>query len=156
MAALVVPCDARLSALARKFADVFGLGGLRGGSVESLGEAVEVGAGEPPFEWLRDLLVAAAEREELPFEAGEVREVVGGEDFSLDDREVDLGLVCEHEYGGKVGVEDRSTDVELHRRWRGRRLVGGPLQPACGGGCKPPQGALVKSRGAERCGKAVP
>ncbi len=38
-------------------------GGLGGGSVELLREAVEVGAGELPLEWGGDLLVAAAERE---------------------------------------------------------------------------------------------
>jgi len=43
--------------VARKFADVFGLGGLRGGLVELLGDAVEVGAGELPLERLGDLLV---------------------------------------------------------------------------------------------------
>jgi hypothetical protein len=53
----------RLSAVARKFADVFGLGGLGGGLVESLGEAVEISAGELPLERLGDLLVAATERE---------------------------------------------------------------------------------------------
>ena len=53
----------------------------------------EVGAGELPLERLGDLLVAAAEREELLFERVEVGEVVGGQDFALDDREVDLGLV---------------------------------------------------------------
>jgi hypothetical protein len=57
------PTRQQLSALARKFADVFGLGGLGGGLVESLGEVVEIGAGELPLEWLGDLLVAAAERE---------------------------------------------------------------------------------------------
>jgi hypothetical protein len=36
---------------------------LRGGSAESVGEPVEVGAGELPLERLRDLLVAAAEGE---------------------------------------------------------------------------------------------
>ena len=38
-------------------------GGLGGGWVESLGEAVEVGAGELPLERLGDLFIAAAERE---------------------------------------------------------------------------------------------
>ena len=82
-----------LSAVARKFADVFESGGLGGGPVELLGEAVEVGAGELPLKRLGDLLVAAAEREELLFEVGESREVVGGEDLALDDGEVNLGLV---------------------------------------------------------------
>jgi len=58
-----------------------------------LGEAVEVGAGELPLQRRRDLLVAAAEREQLLFERVEVGEVVGGQHLALDDREVDLGLV---------------------------------------------------------------
>ena len=56
-------------------------------------EAVEVGAGELPFEGRGDLLVAAAEREEVLLERVEVGEVVGGDDLALDDREIDLGLV---------------------------------------------------------------
>ena len=53
-----------LSALARKFADVFVLGGFGGSLVDSLGETVEVGARELPLERGGDLLVAAAEGEE--------------------------------------------------------------------------------------------
>ena len=52
-----------LSALAQKFADVSGSGGLGGGSLELVGEAVEVGAGELPFERLGDVLVASTELE---------------------------------------------------------------------------------------------
>ena len=55
-----------------------------------MGEAVEVGAGELPLEWGGDPLVAAAECEQSLFERVEVGEVVGGEDFALDDGEVDL------------------------------------------------------------------
>jgi hypothetical protein len=61
--------------------------------VESLGDAVEVGAGELPLKRGGDLLVAAAEREQLLLARVEVGEVVGGQDFALDDGEVDLGLV---------------------------------------------------------------
>ena len=60
--------SALLSALARKFADVFGSGGLGGGSVELVSEAVKAGAGELPLERRGDLLVAAAEREEMSLE----------------------------------------------------------------------------------------
>ena len=58
-----------------------------------MGELVEVGPGELPLEGRGDLLVAAAEGEQSLFERGEVGEVVGGEDFALEDRELDLGLV---------------------------------------------------------------
>ena len=85
--------SAELSALAHKFAHVFGSGGFGGGADELLGETVEVGAGELPLERLGDLLVAATEREELLLERGEVGEVVGREHLALHDREVDLGLV---------------------------------------------------------------
>jgi len=69
--------------------------------VDSLGETVEVGAGELPLKRGGDLLVAAAEHEQLAFEGVEVGEVVGCEDLALDDRVVDLGLVCEHECEGE-------------------------------------------------------
>ena len=75
--------------------DVFvGSGGELGGG--------SVGAGEERSRSWRvnfhsngrgDLLVAAAEGEEVLLERVEVGEVVGGEDLALDDREVDLGLV---------------------------------------------------------------
>ena len=68
-------------------------GGLSGGLVEAVLDAVEVGGGELPLEWGGDLLVAAAEREEVALERVEVGEVVGRENLALDDREVDLGLV---------------------------------------------------------------
>jgi hypothetical protein len=84
-----------------------GSGCFAGGYVESLGEAVEVLAFELPLERAGDLLVAAAEREQLLFEGVEDGEVVGGEDLALDDKQVDLGLVCEHECKGRVDVEAR-------------------------------------------------
>ncbi len=42
---------------------ICGSGGLEGRLVESLGDAVEVLAGELPLKWGGDLLVAASERE---------------------------------------------------------------------------------------------
>jgi hypothetical protein len=54
---------------------------------------VELVAGEFPLEGRGDLLVAAAERQEVLLERVEVGEVVGGDDLALDDGEVDLGLV---------------------------------------------------------------
>ena len=51
--------------------------------VESVEEVGEVGAGELPFEGFGDLLVAAAEVEEVLFERVEVLEVVGLECFAL-------------------------------------------------------------------------
>jgi hypothetical protein len=50
-----------------------------------LREAVEVGACELPFERRGDLLVAAAEGEQVLLERGEVGEVVGSQDLALDD-----------------------------------------------------------------------
>jgi hypothetical protein len=45
----------------------------------------------------------------------------------------------------------------LYRRWRGRPCGRwSSVVALSGGGCKPPQGASVKSRGAERCGKDAP
>ena len=61
--------------------------------VESFEEAVEVVAGELPFERLGDLLVVSSEAEEPLFDGGEVGEVVGLQHLALDDREVDLDLV---------------------------------------------------------------
>jgi hypothetical protein len=50
---------------------------LGGGSVESLGDAVEVGAGELPLERLGDLLIAASEREQLLLERVEAGKSLG-------------------------------------------------------------------------------
>ncbi|MGH9116325.1 MAG: hypothetical protein ACRD0A_00110 [Acidimicrobiales bacterium] len=61
--------------------------GLVGESFEELGE---VGASEAPLEGRGGLFVAALEGEQAGLDLGEVGEVVGGEDFALDDREVDL------------------------------------------------------------------
>ena len=74
------------------------------GLVESLGQAVEVRAGELPLERGGDLLVAAAEREQPLVERVEIGEVVRGEDLALDDGELDLGLV--EPAGVHRGVEE--------------------------------------------------
>ena len=50
----------------------------------------QVGLGELPLERGGDLLVVVLEREQARLDRGEVGEVVGREDFALDDREVDL------------------------------------------------------------------
>jgi hypothetical protein len=55
-------------------------------------ELVEVGAGEAPVEGLCDLVVVVLEVVQGAGEVGEVVEVVGCEQFSLDDREGDLDL----------------------------------------------------------------
>jgi hypothetical protein len=52
-------------------------GGSGVGSVESLREAVEVGAGELPLEWGGDLLAAAAEGEELLLEGVKIWKSLG-------------------------------------------------------------------------------
>jgi len=55
---------------------------------------------------------------------------------------------CAPRTRGGIDVEDRDRRVALCQRWRWALRD----RPA-GGGLKPPQGASVKSRGAERCGK---
>ena len=52
---------------------------------------------------------------------------------------------------GGIDVEGRTRQVMLCQRWR-QALRDRPA----GGGFKPPQGASVKSRGAERCGQGAP
>ena len=79
-------------------------------------QRVEVVAGERPLEGRGDLLVAAAEGEELCFEGGEVFEVVGGDDLALDDGEVDLGLV-------EPGGVDRGVDDDQVRPGAWRRSI---------------------------------
>ena len=93
-----------------------------------MGEAVEVGSGELPFERGGDLLVAATERQQLLFERVEVGEVVGGVDLALGDGEVDLGLVEPAgvdgadaevlESGGRTTPTDPRTRIRfLYRPW---------------------------------------
>jgi hypothetical protein len=69
-----------------------------------LGEdAVEVGAGEGPFEGARDLAVVLAEAQQPVSELVERAEVVGSQRLALDDREEQLGLV-------ELGGVDREVD----------------------------------------------
>ncbi len=58
---------------------------------------------------------------------------------------------CVPRMQGGVDVEDRTRRAMLCQRWRSWALRSRPA----GGGFKPPQGASVKSRGAERCGKGA-
>jgi hypothetical protein len=70
----------------------------------------EVAAGEGPLKGLGRLGIAHLKPEEAILEGGERREVVWGEDFALDDREVDLDLV------EPTGVNRR---VHEHEPWPG-------------------------------------
>lgn len=70
-------------------------GGERRGwlvGVEALEQEVEVGFGELPLEWGGDLLVVVLEGQQpcFSFGFGEAAEVVGGQEFALGDRKVDL------------------------------------------------------------------
>lgn len=66
-------------------------------------EGVEVGAGERPVEGLGDLAVVGLEGSDPRGQGVEVGEVVGGQRFALEDREVDLDLV-------EPGRVDRQVD----------------------------------------------
>ena len=72
--------------------------------VRSLWRSWRVGL---PLEGRGDLLVAAAEGEEVLLEGVEVWEVVGGDDLALDHGEVDLGLV------EPAGVDRGVDDVQV-------------------------------------------
>ena len=87
---------------------MFGQGCLSGGKFESLGEAGEIDAGELPLKRDGDLLVAAAQREQLLFERVDIGEVVGGQNLALKYRELDLGP-----------VEPAGVDTGV---WTGRRF----------------------------------
>jgi len=56
-------------------------------------DAVEVVAGEGPFEWAGDLAVVLAEGQQPGGELVQRSEVVGRQRLALQDREVQLGLV---------------------------------------------------------------
>jgi hypothetical protein len=100
--------------------DVFGRGSrgvdldaILGEVVESLEQPVEVAAGELPLERGGDLLVVAAEGQQVVLERVEVFEVVGLQRLALGDGEVDLGLV---EPGG---VDRGWTTIRLGQApWR--------------------------------------
>jgi hypothetical protein len=71
---------------------------------EAFEQEVEVGRGELPLERGGDLLVVVLEGQQRGLCLGEAAEVVWGQDFALDDREVDLDLV---EPGGVDGQVDQ-------------------------------------------------
>jgi hypothetical protein len=58
--------------------------------VDAVEQVAEVGAGELPVERLGHGVVAGLERGEPVADLGEAGEVVGCEDFALDDGEVDF------------------------------------------------------------------
>ena len=62
-------------------------------AVEASEEFVQVGAGEGPLKWTGGLLVVVLEGQQALLESGEGGEVIGGEDLTLDDGEIDLDLV---------------------------------------------------------------
>jgi hypothetical protein len=62
-------------------------------AVEAGEEFVQVGAGEGPLKWTGGLLVVVLEGQQALLESGEGGEVIGGEDLTLDDGEIDLNLV---------------------------------------------------------------
>jgi hypothetical protein len=71
--------------------------------VESAEEPVEVGSVERTLEWSGDLPVVLPEREQSFAERFMGVEVVGGQRFALDDREVELDLI-------EPGGVDRQVD----------------------------------------------
>ena len=78
-------------------------GGFEGGAA-FLQEAGEVLAGEAPLEGRCDSLPVVLKVEKALGECVEGGEIIGGEDFSLDDREVDFDLV---EPAGMNGTVDQ-------------------------------------------------
>src|SRR6266568_7175809 len=131
-------------------------GGAAGG-IESFEEAVEVVAGELPFEWLGDLLVVSSEAEEPLFDCGEVGEVVGLQHLALDDREVDLELVEPAGVDWQVD-EDEILVVALEAVNRALAAVGGAVvddpEDAPGGGVGLP-GHHLRDQAVERFDAAL-
>ena len=82
-----------------------------GSRVDLFDEVVEVGAAEFPLEGLGDGLVVLLEAKQTVLDISERGEVVWGQRFALDDREVDLDLV------EPTGV-DRAVDQ--HEIWESR------------------------------------
>ena len=74
---------------------------------------MEIGAREGPLEGSGGLFVALLEGEEAIFDFVERAEVVGGEDLSLDDREVDFDLV---EPARMYGVWTSTIEGQVARR----------------------------------------
>ena len=93
-------------------------------AVEASEEFVQVGAGEGPLKWTGGLLVVVLEGQQALLESGEGGEVIGGEDLTLDDGEIDLNLV------EPAGV-DRGVD-QHDRGPRGAQAVSGFFAPVGG------------------------
>ena len=69
---------------------------------EFLHEPNEIIPRELPLEGLRSLLVPGLESQYAGFDLARIREVIGGQDFALDNREVDLHLVEPGSMQGQV------------------------------------------------------
>ena len=80
-------------------------------------------------EWFDDLFIAAAERQPVAFERVEVGEVVGLQRLTLDDREVDLGLVEPTRMHGRVddGQVRRGSPEAVDRVRRGTLGTSWPI-----------------------------
>jgi len=80
--------------------------------------AVEVGAGAAPVERRGGVVVQHGEGEQARLHGGEVGEVIRGEDFALDDGEVDRDLI-------EPGRMDGEMDEDEVRLARPQALGGG-------------------------------
>src|SRR6516162_4070057 len=105
-------------------------------------EQAEVGPGEFPFEGGGDGLIVALEAQESVFDSLERGEVIGDQDFTLDDRKIDLDLV------EPAGVD---WGVDQHQVGKGgpQPLQGGlsAMRGAIVHYPKDPPGTLVRSLG---------
>jgi len=105
--------------------------------VEASEEFVQVGAGEGPPKRTGGLLVMVLEGQQALLEFGEGGEVIGREDLTLDDGEIDLNLV------EPAGV-DRGMDQ--HDRGPRRAQAVGSFSPRW----EEPLSVIQKTRRAER------
>ena len=96
-------------------------------------EQAEVGPGEFPFEGGGDGLIVALEAQESVFDSLERGEVIGDQDFTLDDRKIDLDLV------EPAGVDGVCTSTRLGKAVRSRCREGCPR-------CEEPLSTIQKTR----------
>ena len=85
---------------------------------------MKIAAGEGPLEGRSRPLIVALESEETLFELGQRREVVGGKDFSLNDREIDFDLVQPTGVDGSVDEDSIGPFVP--------QTLGSFVAPMCG------------------------
>jgi hypothetical protein len=104
---------------------------------EAEDELVQVGAREAPVEGFGDLVVVALELVQGAGEVSEVVEVVGCEQFALDDREGDLDLV------EPTGVQRQVDEGEVSPAARWSRSI--DFWPRC----QEPLSTIQKTRRAE-------